>query len=246
MRNTKTGTDYLSRAGALGIIELRGDGGDNRLTPGAALNLHEALVAFDADPALQLGLLTAGAKHFCAGGDLKTLDAFRQRFADPAHVFMHRHYPLHQAELSFEALWPTLFGYRTRKPIIVAIEGDCLDLGLAIIGLHGDIRIAGRSARFGFPGIRSGEMPGLAVVSRLDQQIPRAVFNWMVETGERLDAVAALDRGLISEVVADGEVASRALALAERILARRIDGTAEKAAALMRSGETFEPVWSAR
>src|SRR5688572_14729744 len=39
---------------------------------------------------------------------------------------------------------------RPTKPVIAAIRGACLDAGLVIVARAAGIRVAGRSARFGF------------------------------------------------------------------------------------------------
>lgn len=105
--------------------------------------------------------------------------------------------------------------HRPSKPVIAAIAGDCLGEALVVVGQASDVRIAGESARFGFPG-RDG-LGELLVRSRLQHQIPYAPLMAMILTGETIDAREALRIGLVTQVVPDAEVFAQARAAAQRV-----------------------------
>lgn len=105
--------------------------------------------------------------------------------------------------------------HRPSKPVIAAIAGDCLGEALVIVAQASDVRIAGESARFGFPG--HDGLGELLVRSRLQHQISYAPLMAMLLTGEPIDAREALRIGLVTQVVPDAEVFEQAQAVARRI-----------------------------
>lgn len=105
--------------------------------------------------------------------------------------------------------------YRPSKPVMAAIVGDCLGEALVLVGQASDVRIAGESARFGFPG--SDGLGTLLVRSRLQHQMPYAPLMSMLLTGECIDAREALRIGLVTEVVPDAEVFARTQDVARQI-----------------------------
>lgn len=102
------------------------------------------------------------------------------------------------------------------KPVIAAVSGFALGGGCEL-AMHADIIVAGEGARFGQPEVRVGIMPGAGGTQRL----VRAVGKWkairMLLTGEPVTAREAEAMGLVSEVVPDREVVTRALDLAGAI-----------------------------
>jgi enoyl-CoA hydratase len=83
-----------------------------------------------------------------------------------------------------------------------------------------DVRVAGESARFGFPETTLGLIPFAGGTQRLPRIVGRAKALQMVLLNEVIDAAEALRCGLVSRVVPDGSLDAEALALAERIAAR--------------------------
>ena len=175
--------------------------------------LHQALLRFEADDNASVAILHGGS-HFWKGLDAKALEIAFADMHDLKGKLRHFTFPFTQDALSAAPAWTRLFRWRTTKPVIAAIEGDCFDHGLVLLGVHTDLRIAGQSARFGLPAITRGDAAGEALVSRLGEQMAPACLNWMVETAEPIDAAAAHRAWLINEVVEDGAALDRARALA--------------------------------
>ena len=102
------------------------------------------------------------------------------------------------------------------KPVILAVQGTCLTLGIELI-LASDIAIAADSTRFGQIEVNRGILPFGGATLRF----PRAVgwgdaMRWML-TADLFDAAEAHRIGLVQEVVPHGEQLTRALELAFRI-----------------------------
>ena len=102
------------------------------------------------------------------------------------------------------------------KPIISAINGFALGGGCEI-AMSTDIIIAGEGAQFGQPEIRVGIIPGAGGTQRLVRTVGKYRANMMLLTADFVGAAAALEMGLVSEVVPDEEVETRALEVARKI-----------------------------
>jgi len=170
--------------------------------------LMESFREFDADAALRVAILTgAGDKAFCAGADLKTFEGggSRERQGGPALGIT-----------QVGGLLPHTVG-TVSKPTIAAINGYCLAGGLEI-AMACDIRIASETATFGCPEVKWNLLHGYGAL-RLPQAIPMAVAMEMMLTGEFIDAQEALRIGLVSKVVAPGELMAKAEEIAHKITA---------------------------
>ena len=111
-----------------------------------------------------------------------------------------------------------LKGRRLSKPLIAAVEGPAIAGGTEI--LQGtDIRVAGRSAKFGVSEARWGLYPLGGSAVRLVRQIPYTVAMEVLTTGRPLTAEEAERFGLIGHVVDDGSALDKALRIAELIAA---------------------------
>lgn len=105
------------------------------------------------------------------------------------------------------------------KPVIAALSGDAMGGGVAL-ALAADIRIAVEGARFGLPEANAGLLPMGGAIQRLARLVGRGRALEMVLTGEPIDAAEALRIGLVSEVVAQGQLNGRAQTIAERLAER--------------------------
>jgi len=100
-------------------------------------------------------------------------------------------------------------------PTIAAVHGVCLGGGLEW-ALTADILVADKSARFGFPELRLGLIPGFGGLPRLSRDVGNAVVRDLLLTGRTLRASRAYDLGLVSQVVARGEALNVARAVARQ------------------------------
>jgi enoyl-CoA hydratase len=168
--------------------------------------MREAWDQVDNDPQVRVCILTGAGGAFCAGADLKAMtsahpgDSFRSGAFDPS------------------VIEPLLKGRRLTKPLIAAVEGAAIAGGTEILQAT-DIRVAGRSARFGVSEARWGLFPLGGSAVRLVRQIPYTVAADLLLTGRHITATEAQAIGLIGHVVEDGQALSRALEIAEMIAA---------------------------
>jgi enoyl-CoA hydratase/carnithine racemase len=105
-----------------------------------------------------------------------------------------------------------------RKPIVAAVNGDCIGGGLELL-LSTDIRAAAPHARFGLPEVRWSIYPFGGATLKLVQQIGYVHAMELLLTARLIDAGEAARIGLVNRVVAAGALLPWALETAETIAA---------------------------
>jgi enoyl-CoA hydratase/carnithine racemase len=118
---------------------------------------------------------------------------------------------------------------RLTRPVVVAIGGHAVGGGLELV-LACDIRILSDrpGLRLGFPEVRLGLLPGAGGTQRLSRLLGKTRTLELLLMGRTFDAAAALEWGLVTEIVPAADVTSRARAVAEELA----DGPTEAYAAI--------------
>jgi enoyl-CoA hydratase/carnithine racemase len=134
---------------------------------------------------------------FSAGADLKELYTRSQETAAGARVagvrdFLER---IHRVLNILDA-----------APLvtIAAVHGVCFGGGFEL-ALACDLIIADKMARFCFPELRLGLIPGFGGIPRLRRDLGNSIVRDLLLTGRSINASKALTVGLVSQVAADGE-----------------------------------------
>ena len=99
---------------------------------------------------------------------------------------------------------------------IAAVHGVCFGGGFEL-ALACDLIIADKMARFCFPELRLGLIPGFGGIPRLKRDLGDAVIRDLLLTGRSLNVQKAHDAGLVSQVAAEGEALRVARATAAQI-----------------------------
>ena len=87
---------------------------------------------------------------------------------------------------------------------IAAVHGVAFGGGFEL-ALTCDLIIADKMARFCFPELRLGLIPGFGGIPRLKRDVGNAVVRDLLLTGRSFNATKAHGVGLVSQVVAEGE-----------------------------------------
>ncbi|MEM9188783.1 MAG: enoyl-CoA hydratase/isomerase family protein [Myxococcota bacterium] len=87
---------------------------------------------------------------------------------------------------------------------VAAVQGVCFGGGFEL-ALTADVIVADKSARFCFPELRLGLVPGFGGVPRLQRDLGNAVVRDLLLTGRSLRATRAHEVGLVSQVVGRGQ-----------------------------------------
>jgi enoyl-CoA hydratase/carnithine racemase len=108
------------------------------------------------------------------------------------------------------------------KPVVAAVNGMCAGGGMYFLN-ECDIIICAQSATFFDAHANGGIVSALEPIGMLHRGVPLGdVLRWaLMGNEERITAATALRIGLVSEVVADDELRSRAADIAAQIAARR-------------------------
>jgi len=192
------------RDGAIATVVLNNPGKLNALTKDMWRALADALKALSAEHALRCVVLRgAGDQAFAAGADISE---FKRERAD---IEQGRTYGalVHDAMRSVA---------ECRHPTVALIRGACIGGGLEIAS-QCDLRICGQSSRFGIPiknlglTMAQGELEGLLALAG------KAVTLELLLEGRVFGADEALQKGLVTRVVADDRVEEEAYAAARRI-----------------------------
>jgi enoyl-CoA hydratase/carnithine racemase len=104
------------------------------------------------------------------------------------------------------------------KPIIAAVNGDCIGGGVELL-LSTDIRAAAPHARFGLPEVRWSIYPFGGAAIKLIQQIGYVHAMELLLTAKLINAEAAAQLGLVNRVLPADELMSWAIDTAEAIAA---------------------------
>jgi len=135
---------------------------------------------------------------FCAGADLRELYQRSQGMEKEAALrgvreFLER---IHRVMNRIDA---------SSLTTIAAVDGVVFGGGLEL-ALVCDLIIADKMARFCFPELRLGLVPGFGGIPRLKRDLGNAVIRDLLLTGRSFNATKAQQVGLVSQVVAEGEV----------------------------------------
>jgi len=169
----------------------------------AAVNreLEEAVERLDADPQARVAILAGEGRAFCAGADLEAVAGGEGE-------------ALGDATESFAGF----VSMPRATPVVAAVHGYALAGGLEL-ALACDVVVAAEGARFGLPEVTRGLVAAAGGSIRLPRMIPEKRALEMILTGRRFDAAEALQLGLVSRVVAPGDLDAAATELAETIAA---------------------------
>lgn len=145
-------------------------------------------------------VVRAEGRGFCAGVDIKELDAHPDRIIS-VNAGNYR---------SFEAV------HRNPLPVIVAVHGFVLGGGIGLAGAA-DIVVAADDATFGVPEVDRGAMGGGAHLQRL---FPVQKVRMMYFTGDPITAAEAHRLGAVEAVVSREALRDTALSIAKKIAAK--------------------------
>ena len=160
--------------------------------------LEQALNEIDPAEGRALVIYSSMAGGFCAGADLRAL--YAGLVATPDAVERERRIGdfierIHGVMNRLDSLPLTTIG---------AIHGVCFGGGFEL-ALTCDVLIADKTARFCFPELRLGIVPGFGGIPRLRRDVGNGVVRDLLLTGRSLNAKKAQTLGLVSQMVAQGK-----------------------------------------
>ena len=173
---------------------------DNAFSQEMGLALSEAYQRCDEDDDIRVAVLTGAGRAFCVGADL----------GGGASTFARQDSP----HFSAAAVSPPAFAIR--KPVIAAVNGHAIGLGLTL-ALQCDIRLVARDAKYGVLQVRRGVMPDAYAHFTLPRIVGFARAADLLLTGRKIQGEEAVELGIASRALPADEVLPAALAIAREI-----------------------------
>jgi enoyl-CoA hydratase/carnithine racemase len=197
----------VEKTGHVALVEIRRPP-NNFFDIPLIKDIATAFESFDEDANIRAIVLASQGKVFCAGanfGDGATLDKDGQRPDDLARAKAVQHLYIEGNRL-----------FRTKKPIVAAIQGAAVGggLGLAMVA---DFRVTCPEARFCANFTRLGFHPGFGLTVTLPAVIGPTKAALMFYTSRRVPGEEAHAIGLADVLVPQTEVRDAAMKLAAEI-----------------------------
>jgi enoyl-CoA hydratase/carnithine racemase len=153
---------------------------------------------------VRCALLVGQGVNFCAGGDISEYNSFRFEEASLRHF--------HEEEV-----WGALNAMlQCDVPMVAHIVGNCMGAGIEIASCC-DIRLAAESAQFGAPIARLGFPMAPREAALVARELGAVTARQMLLEAAVFSAPELLQRGFLSRVVADVDLASVVQATLDRI-----------------------------
>lgn len=196
--------------GAVAHLTLNAPASLNALSDGMLAALRDRFSEVADDAAVKVVVLKGAGKAFCAGHDLKEMQAGRQS-ADGGKAYFADLFARCAAVMQMIPALP--------QPVIAEVHGIATAAGCQLVASC-DMAVAAEGTRFGVNGVNIGLFCSTPMVA-LSRNVPRKVAFEMLTTGEFIDAARAREVGLVNRVVPhdslDAETARLAATIAGKL-----------------------------
>ncbi len=172
----------------------------NAFTGTMGEELGKAYERCDVDDGVRAVVLTGAGRAFCAGADMR----------EGASTFERRDQPSFSAAAVHPPAW------EVRKPVIAALNGHAIGIGLTL-ALQCDIRIMAREGKYGVVQVRRGVMPDAYSHWTLPRIVGISRAADLLLTGRTFRGDEAAELGLASRVLPAEQVLPAALEIARDI-----------------------------
>ncbi|OBK12658.1 enoyl-CoA hydratase [Mycobacterium asiaticum] len=200
---------YEATPGGVAIVTLNRPDRLNAWGPDMAVPFYAAVDRAEQDSAIKVIVVTGRGRAFCAGahlGSSNSVGGVGESLESAGGKSV--------ADLVGER--PPHFVTELRKPVIAAINGPCVGIGLTQT-LMCDVRFAAAGAKFGAVFARRGLIAEFGISWILPRLVGWGVALDLLLSGRTFLADEAAELGLVKEVVAPDELMPRVLEYAEDI-----------------------------
>jgi enoyl-CoA hydratase/carnithine racemase len=194
-------TIVVRKDNGIATITLNRPDSRNAVSTRMHTELSEIWPRVSADPEIEAVVLTGAGKAFCAGGDVKGMDAGAFR---------------HHGTMTTEARLLVTTMLEVEQPVIAAINGDAIGLG-ATIALFCDITVASETARIADPHVRVGLVAGDGGAVIWPHLVGPNRAKEFLMRGNMINGADAARMGLVNYAVPAGEVMKKAGELAREL-----------------------------
>ena len=188
------------------VVEMNRPSALNALSDGLLAALTGTLTELAADPGVRVVVLKGAGKAFCAGHDLKEMQAGRAAPDKGAAYFA----DLFTRCGALMQLIPAM-----PQPVIAQVQGIATAAGCQLVASC-DMAVAAEDTRFGVNGVNIGLFCSTPMVA-LSRNIPRKQAFEMLTTGEFIPAERARDLGLINRIAPPDRLEAETMQLAHMV-----------------------------
>jgi enoyl-CoA hydratase len=195
-----------------GIVELTLDRPPaNEIGTTMLAELEQFVAAFDALVPITSACIVSSAQKagFSAGADLRELYRGSSALSEKERLSGLREF-LHRIHAVLNAIDGAPF------VTLAAVHGVCFGGGFEL-ALACDLIFADKMARFAFPELRLGIIPGFGGIPRLKRDLGNAFVRDLLLTGRSVNATRAQAVGLVAQLAAEGEALALARTTATQI-----------------------------
>lgn len=191
-------TVKIDYQGSIATITINRPEKRNAINNDVTKGIFKAAKIVDKSDNIKVIILTgAGEKAFSAGADIKEISnengLKRQEKTEVSHII-----------------------YGISKPVIAMVRGYAVGGGCEL-ALACDFRIASENAKFGFPEIKMGWIPGGGGTQLLPSIISQGIAMELLLTGDFIDAEKAKEIGLVNKVYPDSKLKEETYKIASLI-----------------------------
>jgi 3-hydroxyacyl-CoA dehydrogenase/enoyl-CoA hydratase/carnithine racemase len=180
----------------------------NQLSKPFVEEMKDALTAVFGDHEVKAVILTGTEKNFIAGADITEIQQFKDRNAILPFVMENNRF-INSIE-------------QGPKPVIAALNGNCLGGGLEI-AMSCHYRIAAQGIQVGQPEVQIGLIPGAGGTQRLPRLVGLPDALKMIVAGQPISAEEGLQKGCIDEVADPEFLLEKALVAARRFISGELN-----------------------
>jgi len=195
--------------GKVAVLTLNRPAALNALSDAMLAAMAAAFAELAQDRSVKVVILRGAGRAFCAGHDLKEMQAARSAADRGAGYFAALFARCSAVMLAIRAL---------PQPVIAEVQGVAAAAGCQLVASC-DLAVAAHDARFAVNGVNIGLFCSTPMVA-LSRNIAAKPALEMLLTGEMISAARAQELGLVNRVAASGQLSADTMALAEKIAAK--------------------------
>ncbi|HLM64393.1 MAG TPA: crotonase/enoyl-CoA hydratase family protein [Acidimicrobiales bacterium] len=191
----------FEKRGPCAVVKINRPEARNAVNGDVARGIEAAIDEIEADDGIWVGILTGEPPVFCAGADLKEINAGNAG-----------------ALATKRGGFGGVVQRERTKPLIAAVDGPALAGGTEIV-LSCDLVVASTTATFGIPEVKRSLVAAAGGLFRLGRKLPFNLAMELALTGDPIAAEQAHSHGLVNRLVEPGKALDGAMALAEQVCA---------------------------
>lgn len=174
----------------------------NSLSTAMVNDLMKALTRANKDEDAKVIILSGEGKSFCAGGDLKTMQAFSS--SSEIIDWMQNTSKLTKMMIEMD------------KYVVSAVHGYAAGAGFSL-ALASDFVVADKEAKFALSFKNVGLIPDLGLIKLLSERVPLPIAKEWISSGKVISAEQAYERGLLNRL-SDKQVLKDAIEFSKFLL----------------------------